>query len=137
MSVAPRGPVSEAEVVADASAIIALLAGEPFDRLDPEQVARAWISAVNLSEVLAKLYEMGLPDPEANTAISLLGLRVAAFDEAQAGAAARLRRITRQAGLSLGDRACLALAKSSGCPVITADRAWTNVDVGVEVLLIR
>jgi ribonuclease VapC len=114
-----------------------LLAGEPLDRRDPEQVARAWISAVNLSEVLAKLYEMGLPDPEANTAISLLGLRVAAFDEAQAGAAARLRRITRQAGLSLGDRACLALAKSSGCPVITADRAWTNVDVGVEVLLIR
>jgi PIN domain nuclease of toxin-antitoxin system len=137
MSVAPRGPVSEAEVVADASAIIALLAGEPFEHVDPEQIARAWVSAVNLSEVLAKLYEMGLPDPDADAAISLLGLRVAGFDEAQASAAARLKRNTRQAGLSLGDRACLALAQSLECPVITADRAWANVDVGVEVLLIR
>jgi ribonuclease VapC len=129
--------VSEAEVVADASAIIALLAGEPFEHVDPERIARAWVSAVNLSEVLAKLYEMGLPDPDADAAISLLGLRVAGFDEAQANAAARLKRNTRQAGLSLGDRACLALAQSLECPVITADRAWANVDVGVEVLLIR
>jgi PIN domain nuclease of toxin-antitoxin system len=129
--------VSEAEIVADASAIIALLAGERFEHVDPEQIARAWVSAVNLSEVLAKLYEMGLPDPEANSAVSLLGLRVAAFDEAQADAAARLKRITRQAGLSLGDRACLALAKSLKCCAVTADRAWADVDVGVEVLLIR
>jgi ribonuclease VapC len=137
MSVAPRGPVSDAEVVADASAIIALLAGEPFGQVDPERIARAWVSAVNLSEVLVKLYEIGLPDSEANAAVSLLGLRVAAFDEVQAGAAARLRRMTRRAGLSLGDRACLALAGSLRCPAITADRAWANVDVGVDVLLIR
>jgi ribonuclease VapC len=137
MSVAPRGRVSNAEVVADASAIIALLAGEPFKHVDPERIARAWVSAVNLSEVLVKLYEMGLPDSEANAAMSLLGLRVAEFDEAQATAAARLRRVTRQAGLSLGDRACLALAQSLECPVITADRAWANIDIGVEVLLIR
>ena len=129
--------MSDAEVVADASAIIALLAGEPFDRVDPERIARAWVSAVNLYEVLAKLYEMGLPDSEANAAVSLLGLRVMAFDEIQAGAAARLRRMMLKAGLSLGDRACLALAESLRCPVITADRAWANVDVGVEVLLIR
>lgn len=129
--------MSDAEVVADASAIIALLSGEPFEHVDPERIARAWVSAVNLSEVLAKLHEMGLPDLDANAAISLLGLRVAVFDEAQAGAAARLRRITRQAGLSLGDRACLALAQSLKCGVITADRTWANVDVGVEILLIR
>jgi PIN domain nuclease of toxin-antitoxin system len=129
--------VNDAEIVADASAIIALLAGEPFEHVDPGRVASAWVSAVNLSEVLAKLHEMGLPDLEANSAISLLGLRVAVFDEAQASATAHLRRITRQAGLSLGDRACLALAQSLKCGVITADRAWANVDVGVEVLLIR
>lgn len=129
--------MSDAEIVADASAIIALLVGERFELVDPEQIARAWVSAVNLSEVLAKLCEMGLPASKANAAISLLGLRIAAFDEAQAGAAARLKQITRQAGLSLGDRACLALAQSLKCCAVTADRAWANVDVGVEVRLIR
>lgn len=125
------------EVVADASAIIALLAGEPFERIDLERMAGAWVSAVNLSEVLSKLYEMSLPASEAAAAVSLLGLRVAPFDEAQAGVAARLKGSTGKAGLSLGDRACLALAKSLQSSVITADRAWANVDVGVQVILIR
>lgn len=129
--------MSEQDAVADASAIIALLVGEPFNRVDPERMTKAWVSSVNLSEVLAKLYEMGLPDHEADMAVTRLGLRVRAFDEAQARTAAQLRRATRQAGLSLGDRACLALAKTLGCCVITADRVWSNLDIGVEVLLIR
>ena len=124
-------------VVADASAIIALLVGEPFERVDPERVTRAWVSAVNLSEVLAKLYEMGLPESEADAAVTRLSLRVRVFDQVQARAAAQLRSVTRKAGLSLGDRACLALAKTLGFAVITADRAWSNANTGVELLLIR
>ena len=125
------------EVVADASAILALLVGEPFERVDPERITKAWVSAVNLSEVLAKLYEIGLPDSDAAAAVARLSLRVLAFDETQAQTAAQLKSATRKAGLSLGDRACLALAKSLGCRAITADRVWSNTDVGVEVLLIR
>jgi ribonuclease VapC len=136
MSAGPRRRVND-EIVADASAILALLIGEPFERVDPEQITKAWVSAVNLSEVLAKLCEMGLPQADTEAATARLSLRVRAFDEAQARIAAQLRAMTRSAGLSLGDRACLALAKSLGCRAVTADRAWANVDVGVEVLLIR
>lgn len=129
--------MSEPEVVADASAIIALLVGEPFERVAPERIAGAWVSAVNFSEVLAKLYEMGVPEGEADTAVARLDFRVLAFDEAQAQVAAALKSVTRQAGLSLGDRACLALAKKLGCGTVTADRAWSKIDVGVDILLIR
>ena len=125
------------EVVADASAILALLIGEPFELVDPERITRSWVSAVNLSEVLAKLYEMGLPNSDADAAVARLNLRVSAFDDVQAGAAAQLKLATRKAGLSLGDRACLALAKSLGCRAVTADRIWSTIEVGVEVLLIR
>ena len=124
-------------VVVDASAILALLFGEPFERVEPEHIAKAWVSTVNLSEVLGKLYEMGVPEDAADAAVARLSLRVRAFDESQARAAAQLKPLTREAGLSLGDRACLALAKSLKCRVITADRVWSNTDVGVEVLLIR
>lgn len=129
--------MNDDQVVVDASAIIALLVGEPFERVDPESMTNAWISAVNLSEVLAKLYEIGLPTAEADAAVERLSLRVLAFDAAQASLAAQLRSVTRQAGLSLGDRACLALAQSLGCRAVTADRAWSNTNVGVDVVLIR
>ena len=49
----------------------------------------------------------------------------------------RLRSVTRHAGLSLGDRACLALGDRLGCPVVTADRVWASLDVGVAIVVIR
>jgi ribonuclease VapC len=129
--------VNDADIVADASAIIALLVGEPITRFDPERLPRAWISAVNLSEVFARLEEIGMPESEAVTAVAELDLRVVAFDEPQARGAARLRSATRHAGLSLGDRACLALGAERGCPVVTADRVWGSLDIGVEIIVIR
>lgn len=123
--------------IADASAILALLKQEPFSKLDPKRLFRATISAVNLSEVLERLCSGGLTEMEAEEAVAELNLRVADFDEPQARLAARLRARTRRAGLSLGDRACLALGLLLECPVVTADRAWGRVDVGVEILLIR
>jgi ribonuclease VapC len=129
--------VNDADIVADASAVIALLVGEPFTRFDVLRLPNAAISAVNLSEVLARLQEIGLPEAESDIVLARLNLRVIAFDEPQARAAARLHSVTRQAGLSLGDRACLALGGILGCPVVTADRVWASVDVGVEVVVIR
>jgi ribonuclease VapC len=129
--------VNDADIVVDASAVIALLVGEPFTRFDPSQVPNASISAVNLSEVLARLQEIGMPEREAAIAVARLNLRVVAFDEPQARAAARLRSVTRHAGLSLGDRACLALGDRLRCPVVTADRVWASLDVGVAIVVIR
>jgi ribonuclease VapC len=129
--------VNDGDLVVDASAIIAFLVGEPFTRFDSEGLGNALVSAVNLSEVLARLPELGVPEIETATAVSRLALRIVIFDEAQAREAARLRPLTRQAGLSLGDRACLALGTARGCPVVTADRVWAGLDLGIEVILIR
>jgi ribonuclease VapC len=129
--------VNNVGIVADASAVIALLVGEPFTRFEPSRLANASISAVNLSEVLTRLQEIGMPESAAASAFVRLNLRVIAFDEPQARATARLRPVTRHAGLSLGDRACLALGNRLGCPVVTADRVWASLDVGVEIVLIR
>jgi ribonuclease VapC len=123
--------------IADASAILALLKQESLGRVDPRRLFRATISAVNLSEVLERLCSGGLSELEADEAVAALNLQVADFDEPQARLAAYLRPQTRHAGLSLGARACLALGLRLGCAVITADRAWSRVDVGVEVILIR
>jgi ribonuclease VapC len=129
--------VNEPEVVADASAILALLKSEAFGDFDPERLAGAWVSAVNLSEVLAKLSSGGLAEEEADAAIAALDLQIVPFDEAQARAAARLWSPKRRAGLSFADRACLALGLRLGRPVATADRIWATLDVGAEIVLIR
>ena len=129
--------MNDGDLAVDASAVIAFLVGEPFTRFDSEHLGNALISTVNLSEVLARLPELGVPEIETATAVSRLALRVVVFDEAQARAAARLRPLTRQAGLSLGDRACLALGTARGCPVVTADRVWADLNLGIQVILIR
>jgi PIN domain nuclease of toxin-antitoxin system len=80
--------VNDANIVADASAVIALLVGEPFTRFDPLRLPNASISTVNLSEVLARLEEIGMPENEIALAVATLSLRAIAFDEPQARAAA-------------------------------------------------
>ena len=129
--------MNEGVAIADASAVLALLKQEPFSKLDPRRLFRATISAVNLSEVLEGLCSGGLSEREAEEAVAELNLEIADFDEAQARLAAYLRSRTSRAGLSLGDRACLGLGLHLGRPVITADRVWARLDVGVEILLIR
>jgi PIN domain nuclease of toxin-antitoxin system len=129
--------VSEANPVVDASAVLALLTGEPFDRSDPQNLANASISAVNLSEVWARLLDIGMPETAIDAAVAKLDLQVVPFDERQARAAARLRSHTRQLGLSLGDRACLALGLALGRPVVTADRVWRDLELGLDIVLIR
>jgi len=127
--------VNDADIVVDASAVIALLVGEPFTSFDPLRLPNASISAVNLSEVLARLQEIGMPEDD--VAVARLNLRVVAFDELQARATAQLRSLTRHFGLSPADRACLALGDRLRCAVVTADRIWASLDVGVEIVVIR
>jgi ribonuclease VapC len=129
--------VNEDDIVADASAILAALKNEPFSNVDPRRFVGSTISAVNLCEVLSKLHDDGLTEAQADAAISTMDLRVVPFDGPQARIAARLRSITRHAGLSLGDRACLALGARLGYSVVTADQVWASLDVGVEIVLIR
>lgn len=124
-------------IIADASAILAALKNEPFSGFDPDRLIGGSIGAVNLCEVFTKLHSDGLTEEQAATAVAKLDLKVIAFDRHLATIAAELWLRTRRAGLSLGDRACLALGGHLKCPVITADRAWANLDLGIEVILIR
>lgn len=129
--------MNDPDIVVDASAILTLLKDEEIRRFDPEHLVGTAISAVNFSEVLAKLGSGGLTEAEADAAVGALGLHVIAFDEPQARSAARLWPAVRRLGLSLADRACLALGLRLGQLVVTADRVWAQLDVGVEIILIR
>jgi ribonuclease VapC len=124
-------------VVLDASAVIAAIGNEPGAQLVDAAAATAAISTVNLTEVQAKLIERGFGKDEAwNAALSFCN-EVVAFDRHQARIAGDLRTSTRSLGLSLGDRACLALAITLGAPVYTTDRAWQTLDAGPKIRLLR
>lgn len=123
--------------VLDSSAVLALLWGEPGAGSVAETVHDARISAVNLSEVVARLVDRGMAPAQARQAIRGLELRVDVFDADLAIEAGLLRAATRAHGLSLGDRACLALAAQRQAEAVTADRAWGGVDVRVDIHLIR
>ena len=99
----------------------------------------ALISAVNLSEVVARLTDRGLSEEAIGRSIGLLGVPCIPFDETAAYSAGMLRPASRAAGLSFGDRACLALGRERNLPVLTADRAWSGLDLGpgIEVVLLR
>ena len=126
-------------VVLDASAVLALLFEEPGAAVVRASLRNGVIGAVNLAEVLAKLSDHGLPAMEAIRAVDILGLDVMPMTKAVAQRSSELRSLTRAAGLSLGDRACMALALELGAPAVTADRSWKTVDwpAGVDVQLVR
>ncbi len=123
--------------VLDASAVLCVFNSEP----GAERVRSVWrasvIGAVNLCEVATKLAESGLTPEEAGVAVRRLRLDVLPFDLKLAERAAALRPATRRLGLSLGDRACMALAIELGATAVTTDRAWADLDVGVKVLVLR
>ena len=126
-----------ADLVLDASALLALLRCEPgADQVEAVRPS-ACISAVNLAETFGKMVEHGKPLEATVAQITRLRLTVVPFDEVQAGLAASIWRPARVIGLSFGDRACLALALSRGLPVLTADRAWAKLDVGLPIRVIR
>ena len=129
--------MSSSAYVLDASALLAVMLDEPGSRFIEERLAEACIGAVNLSEVIAKLQDRGVPDEVIEESLAELDLLVIPFDAAQAMSAGRLRRDTRAAGLSLGDRACLALAISCDAIAVTTDRGWEQLTIPVSIELAR
>lgn len=134
--------ISPASVL-DASALMAVLHAEDGASMVIEAIGEgAAVSVVNWAEVLSKLAEAG-KDPEAAAAElrraegSRRALSIEPLTAADCVAVARLRPVTRRQGLSLADRACLALAERLGVPALTADRKWIEADVMAEVQLIR
>ena len=126
-----------AEWVLDASAVLANLRNETGGNLVLPLMEKALLSAVNLVEVATRLLDVGASATEIEGLPERLRCEVVPFDEELALSAGLLRVQTRHLGLSVGDRACLALALREGLPVLTGDRAWAKLDVGVEVVLIR
>ncbi len=124
-------------VVLDSSALLCLLNGEAGADRVAEALPFAVIGAVNLAEVVTKLRERGLSAEEVEEVLGGLNLDVRPLTAGQATATGHLRQSTRSLGLSLGDRACLALAVELGAPALTADQAWGRVDAGAAVEVIR
>ena len=121
--------------VLDASALLAVLFREVgFDAVPLEGSA---VSAVNWSEVVQVATRREADVVGLGDALAAEGTVVVPFTAVHAEAAAALWPAARSAGLSLADRACLALARAYGVPALTADRAWTGVATGVEVVVVR
>lgn len=125
------------EVVLDASAVLALLNQERGCDEVAATIPGAAISTVNISEVVAKLTEAGMPEASAREALEGVELEVHPFDLTSAYRTGELRLATKSLGLGLGDRACLALGQSLGRPVVTTDRNWRDLKVGIEIRVVR
>ena len=127
-----------ANYVLDASALLVLLKGEPgSDKVIAALKEGAAISAINFSEVIARLNESNMPEEAIHEALDFLELDIVGFDTQNAYQSGMLRLVTKRAGLSLGDRACLALARQLNLPAVTADRVWEGLVPDIAIQLIR
>jgi ribonuclease VapC len=129
--------------ILDASALLAYLQGESGAAVVANALTQgSLISSVNWAETLSKLAERG-QDPDnvtdllTNQGLLNNALMIAPFDAALAQETAKLRPLTQSSGLSLGDRACLALGIQTQLPVLTSDQAWSSLSIGIVVRLIR
>ena len=127
------------DAVLDASAVIALIMGEPGADAVEAVIASSSMTTINLSEAVGYFARNGASEAEIREWIGALELEIVPLDMELAYLAGFLLPDTRQAGLSLGDRACPALARRLGVRALTADHAWSLVahEVGVEIELIR
>jgi ribonuclease VapC len=123
-------------VVLDASAIIALLKGERGAAKVAAEVEGARVSSVNYAKVVSHFVHAGMPEREVDAMLEPLPLIVVPADKALAQLAGRLRAATAEAGLSLGDRFCLALAQRDGLPAWTSDQNWKKIADAVEVKVV-
>ncbi len=123
--------------VMDSSAALAILLDEKGGDVALRLLPEAQCSAVNATEIVARLIDEGRTMEEAAGDFAGLGMPVAPFDETMGIFAGQLRAATRHRGLSLADRACLALAIRANATALTADRSWADLDVGCKIELIR
>jgi ribonuclease VapC len=137
LTVAEKPSLSDVIYVLDASALMCAMLEEPGADRVAAIIQQSFISAVNLSEVVAKFQERGASDEDINDMLKDLTAPVVAFTADLAVQCGKLRAATRHRGLSLGDRACLAAAKDRGAVAVTTDRSWQEIDVGVKVMVVR
>jgi ribonuclease VapC len=124
--------------VLDASALMALFQGESgSDKVAQAVKDGAAISTVNLSQIASKLNELHTPQTLIQDAINGLELTIVDFNAEFAYKVGLLRPLTRHLGLSLGDRACLALAQHLNLPALTSDRLWKDLSLGIAIEVIR
>ena len=123
--------------VLDSSAVLAVINAEPGAEYVIEMLDGALLSAVNHAEVVTKLVERGVTRDLARSTVLKIGVQVVEFGIDLADRTGELRRQTRHLGLSLADRACLALAESEGLPAVTADKKWASANLGIDVRIIR
>ena len=123
--------------VLDASALLAFLQQEPGSEFVEQVLGHSLMSSVNWAEVLQRHRARGVPSASLLSELMALGFGVVNFSAQDAAVAADIFQPTRNLGLSLGDRACLALGISLGFTVLTADRAWKDLTLPVKIDLIR
>jgi len=127
------------KVVLDASAVLAYLQDENgSEKVDVVlSEGKAIMSAVNYAEVVGKLLEAGLPESSVKVVMENLELQIEPLDDKQAWKIGMLRMSTKEFGLSLGDRACLALADIKKLPVVTADKQWDKLKTDINIIQLR
>jgi ribonuclease VapC len=126
-----------AKAILDSSAILAVLNNEIGSQIVIAILDDAVTSAVNHAEVVSKLVERGATLEQARVMLRTIDVAVVEFDRPMAERAGELRSTTRRLGLSLGDRACIALAEREKTPALTSDRRWVGVRCEAEIRLIR
>ena len=124
-------------VVLDASALLAFLHDEPGSLVVSRALEGALVSSVNWSEVLQKAIDRSVGVDRMQQEFVDLGVTFEPFTQDHAEIAAQLWSITRSHGLSFADRACLALGIERNLPVLTADRPWRQLELNVEIHVIR
>ncbi len=130
--------MSEARAcVLDASALLAMLHSESGAEIVEAAIDQGAISTVNWSEVYQRSVGRGVDVAGLRNDVEALGVEIVPFTVDDAEQAAELWPPTRHIGLSLGDRACLALARRLGLPALTADRSWLGEDLGIDIVPIR
>lgn len=125
------------EYVLDASALLAWLHGEPGGEVVEPLLHLAVISSVNWAEVLQRSIARGVHIERMQADVEALGLQILPFTALDAERVSQLYQRTQPQGLSLGDRACLALAQRLNLPALTTDRAWGELDLGIEIQMLR
>jgi PIN domain nuclease of toxin-antitoxin system len=125
------------KLVIDASALLAVLLDEEYAKEAERLLSVSIMSAVNFSEVVGKLTDIDMPENKIKEILESLPIEIYPFDKEQAYISGLLRPITKSKGLSFGDRACLSLGMVLKSSVVTMDKVWKNLNVGVEIKVLR